>query len=98
MLKKEQIMPSVESIAAGFAAYEESIRAMKQTVADLRELAEGLHKQGLVGYLEYQDTVAQAEAMIASHEWATYAMHRALTTRARDLGIDLPAPRSGGDR
>ena len=91
-------MPTVESIAAGFAAYEDAIRTMKETVADLRELAEGLHTQGLVGYLEYQDTVAKAEAMISAHEWATYTMHRALTARAKDLGIDLPAPRSGGDR
>jgi hypothetical protein len=82
--------------AEAFAVYEKANAVFESL--DMRGFLKTLYEAGKIGYLEYQGRAAEFEAMVSSHAAETFAMHRELTVRAQDLGIDLPQPRGGGDR
>lgn len=90
------VAEQVQTAAAAFADYEDAIAAFKKT--NMRGLLKQLYDERKIGYLEYQRRAAEFEAMVSTHEAATFQSHSDLTTRAIALGIDLPAVKGGGDR
>ena len=84
---------SVAGGAEAFAAFEQAIREFK--TFDMRGFLAELYKGGVIGFLEYQTRAAAFEATLSDFEARTFRMHSDLTTRAQELGIDLPQPRDG---
>ncbi len=88
-----------EAVAKGaeiFAEAEQRAHWIKKNFRELREVFEVVRDAGHLGGLETQALASQADALATSFEAEIYTMHADLTKRAKDAGIDLPAPRSGG--
>lgn len=98
---KGRKMTVEEAVAKGaeiFDGAEQRAHWIKRQFRDLREVFEAIRDGGHIGGLETQALAGEADALATDFEAAVYRMHAALTKRADELGIDLPAPRSGGGR
>lgn len=99
--RKDRRMSTKEAVAKGaeiFAEAEQRAHWIKRNFRDLREVFEAVRDGGHIGGIETQALAAEVDALATQFEADVYRLHAALTRRAADLGIDLPAPRSGGGR
>lgn len=87
---------SVKRGAEIFEKAEESARHIKAEFRELRKVFASIRDEGHIGGLECEALSGEADALATKFEADLYAMHSRLTKRAQELGIDLPAPRSGG--
>lgn len=86
----------IQSGAAIFADAEDAARKIKEEFRGLRKIFEAIRDAGLIGALECQAAAGECDALATRFEADLWALHRKLTLRAQDLGIDLPATRDGG--
>jgi hypothetical protein len=89
-----------EAVAQGadiFANAEESIDAIAASFGKpLHEVFATVRDAGHIGGIETQAYSARAAAMVATFKANVLQFHFELTEIAKEQGIDLPAPRSGG--
>jgi hypothetical protein len=94
-------MTTEEAVARGATLMADAERALLTAQKKLAALPAVFAAVEGIGALETMMLSAEARALAgdaASTELAVVSFHRALTTRAQELGIDLPQPRSGGGR
>lgn len=90
---------AVAKAAEIFDKAEQRARTTKTQFRQLRKLFEVIRDDGHVGGLECQAVAGKCDALVTKFEADIWALHRELTVRARDLGIDIPSTlRDGGDR
>jgi len=90
-----------EAIAAGAGAFDRAetrARETKEEFRRMRKTFEVVRDAGRIGALECQALAGAADALATQFEADVWAMHRDLTMRAQELGIDLPVIAGGGDR
>lgn len=87
---------AVQDGAAIFAKAEDRARQTKTAFRKLRKLLETVRDARIIGALECQAIACEADAVATRFEADIWAMHRQLTLRAQELGIDLPQTRDGG--
>lgn len=96
---KGRKMEVAEAVARGAEIFEGAeLRAhwIKRHFRDMREVFEAIRDGGVIGGLECQALAGEVDTLATKFEADVYAIHARLTARAKDLGVDLPAPRSGG--
>lgn len=99
--RREHKMTTEEAVAKGASIFEEAEQRahwIKRNFRDLRDVFEAIRDGGHIGGLETQALASEADALATQFEASVYRLHANLTARAKELGIDLPAPRSGGGR
>lgn len=89
---------AVAEAADIFDKAEQRARTTKMQFRQLRKLFEAIHDDGHGGGLEVQAISGECDALATKFEADLWALHAKLTARARELGIDLPQLRDGGDR
>lgn len=91
----------VVKIADKFASAEKHLRLAAAALNGMPALYAQIHEAKSIGYLEslQRSGVAQVNAgLVATAALAVANAHISDTTRAQELGIDLPSVRSGGGR
>lgn len=96
-------MTTEEAVAKGaqlMAETERALRTAQKKLSELPEIFATVRDNGAgLGGLETMMLSAEARALaggVASSEVSVVGFHRALTARAKELGIDLP-PMGGGE-
>lgn len=98
---KEHRMTVEEAVAKGaeiFDGAEERAKWVRKNFRDLKEVFETVRDGGFLGGIETQALVSEADALATQFVADVYALHARLTEKAKEAGIDLPAPMSGGGR
>lgn len=85
----------IQDGATKFANAESAARAIKYDFRAMRKTFEAVRDAGHIGALECAEAACAADALATQFEADLWAMHRKLTLRAQELGIDLPALRDG---
>lgn len=93
-----EVSDMVEKGAAVFADAEEAAFKIKREFRGLRKLFEAARDAGVIGSLQCQELASECDALATEFDANLWALHRKLTLIAQEKGVDLPAPRSGGDR
>lgn len=78
-----------------FDGAEKKARTIKNQFRQLRKVFEAVRDEGYIGALECQAVASECDVLATEFEAKIWAMHRKLTVRAQELGIDLPQ-RDGG--
>lgn len=89
---------AVQKIADAYATAEEGAGAGKHAFAGAKDAWQALVDNGVIGNLEMQRRMRRLNALAVQFEADLFALHSDDTERARELGVDLPEPRSGGGR
>lgn len=96
---KDSQMTTQDAVQAGaaiFADVEAKARSVKDQFRSLRKILETINANGDSGALDTQAFAAEADALATQFEADIWDMHRRMTRKAEELGIDLPALREGG--
>jgi hypothetical protein len=94
-LTMAEIQEMVQKGADIFEKAENRARTTKAQFRSLRKMFETIRDGGVVGALECQALAGECDALATQFEADVWALHRKLTLRAQELGIDLPT-RDGG--
>lgn len=87
---------AVAKIAKVFGDAEAEALKIKAGMRANRKAFEAIRDEGVIGALECETLSGACDVLATRFEVDLFALHRALTVRAQELGIDLPQPRSGG--
>lgn len=96
--KAMEVHEIIEALAADFAKSEDEARRQKVRARRARKHFEALRDAGVIGFLECQTIAGGYDALVTQFDADLYALHRRLTQRAQELGVDLPSTMGGGDR
>lgn len=94
-IRKMSAKDAVQHLANVFDEYEGHARDFKAEARSSRKAIEAIRSAGHIGFLEAQEAAGELDALATTFERDLYALHRKWTLRAQELGIDLPATRSG---
>lgn len=89
---------AVAKIAETYADAEEAAQRLATRFKNCDDAWEALRDGGVIGGLEMQMRHRRLVALTTALQAELYAYHVDDTRRAQELGVDLPAPRSGGGR
>lgn len=89
---------AVAKIADAYANAEDKAANIKTQFGNAKDAWEALRDNGVIGGLEMQKRYRRLNALVVQFEADLYALHSDDTERAKELGVDLPQPRSGGGR
>lgn len=100
-MEGDQLMTTEEAVAKIAKAFADAEEAVEDLNRDFRETADAwktLHSDGVIGGIEAQKHYRRMTALSGQFIADLYTLHSELTERAKELGVDLPQPRSGGGR
>ena len=93
---RKSMEEQIQTGANIFAEAEDAARLIKANFRSLRKVFEAVRDAGHIGALECQEAATTADTLATTFEANVWALHRKLTLRCQELGIDLPATRDGG--
>ena len=89
------VSEAVQTMADHFESWEKWAAKAKKAAREMKQGFAIIHAEGALGGLESLALATALDAMATQQEADIYAMHAALTEKAKELGIDLPQ-RDGG--
>lgn len=96
--KYDSVEEAVSAGAAIFADVEDALEGVAAKLRSLKGVFDAVAAGGHLGGIEAAALSLRARAMGVKMLADVFELHAQLTERAKEKGIDLPAPRSGGGR
>ena len=98
IIQKELHMTSEEAVVKGAKLFADAEAALTKLASEMPKVFAAVRDGGNLGAIECMQLTADTGQKVNYALGSIAELHAALTEKAKEKGIDLPVPRSGGGR